>query len=817
MKQYILVLLPLPLSRIFTYEVSSDAFHLAQIGIRVAVPFGKNKIQTGIVVGYTNDVPTEYEVKSIEFFLDEEPIITIEQLKLWKWISQYYMCSMGQVMKAALPKSFLLESETTLVLKDDSIYSQEDLTDNEFLIVEALENKAILKIEDIMSITERKTVMPIINNLIAKDILTLKEEVRERYKPKTENFVRLHENYANDNDLRTLLNTLERAPKQKDVILALFTLRAKYGDFIKRSVLIERSQSSSNTIKALLDKDILVQEAFRIDRVKSNQEKGSELKTLNTDQQKAIDNIKVGFENSKPVLLHGVTSSGKTEVYVRLILEELEKGNQVLYLLPEIALTTQLISRLQNYFKHKVLVYHSRYTTNERLETWNHILASKEPYVIIGARSAVLLPFSKLGLIIVDEEHESSFKQFDPAPRYNARDTAIVLGQLFNSRILLGSATPSLESYYNVKSSKYHLAELKRRFNNVLMPEINMVDLKQKHRKKKMKGHFSDTLIAAIQECFENQEQVILFQNRRGYSPFMECNTCGHSPQCPRCDVSLTYHKYKGQLRCHYCGFHTAAPTQCASCTSNDLSTKGLGTEQVEQEFKELFPNHSILRMDLDTTRGKNSYQTIINQVENQEVDCLVGTQMLTKGLDFRNVALVGVLNADSMLNFPDFRSHERCFQLLTQVAGRSGRTNKRGKVLIQSYSPDHQILQQVSVYDYHTMYKQQVEDRYQFKYPPYYRMIKITFKAKDITRVQEAANWFYKGLQPLESVGQLLGPEFPAVARIRNQYLMNIFLKADKKHSIASIKNHINKVKSSFESIAPYRSVRCVIDVDPY
>jgi primosomal protein N' (replication factor Y) len=541
------------------------------------------------------------------------------------------------------------------------------------------------------------------------------------------------------------------------------------------------------------------------------------LKVLNKFQEKALTEIRESFTKKEVTLLHGITSSGKTEVYTKLIQEVLDKGKQVLFLLPEIALTTQIITRLQFYFGDQISVFHSKYTMNERVEVWNNVLENKtKAKIILGARSSIFLPFSNLGLIVVDEEHETSYKQFEPSPRYNARDAAIVLAKIHHAKVLLGSATPSLESYFNAQQNKYGFVELNRRFGNVLLPKIELIDVKEKHRKKEMKGHFSDRLLKCIQEALNEKEQVILFQNRRGFSPVVECKTCGVSPQCPNCDVSLTYHKFKHELRCHYCNYQRPMPNNCGACGSNALDNKGFGTEQIELELKELFPDYKIGRMDLDTTRGKHGYQKIIGAFEAREIDVLVGTQMLSKGLDFDNVSLVGILNADTMLNFPDFRAHERAYQMMVQVSGRAGRSKKQGNVAIQTYNPYHQILQQVSTTNFGEMYKEQLQERWQYKYPPYYRLIKITLKHKDYNRVDTGVNWLTKALQ--NSFGEyVLGPTAPAVSRIRNQYIKNIVIKIPPKQSLISTKKQLQKIKNTFEAVSDFRPIRFITDVDAY
>ena len=816
---YIDVILPIPLKQKFTYQVNKDEAAFLKQGMRVAVPFGKSKVYTAIVYQVHQTAPSGYETKEIDHILDEEPVITKTQIKHWEWMASYYMCTLGEVIRAALPSAFLLESETIVSLSKNEV-SQEELTDEEFLVFEALQHQSSLHINDVRSVLDKKNVVAVLEKLLQKNIIQVQEEVYEQYKPKLKRYVKITSKYASEESLKALLETLSRAPKQKEVLMNLFMLTAQTNKPISVKQLQKQSETSSSVIKSLIDKEILEEYYIKKDRVEYSGGEASDIKTLNEAQQVAFSEIKETFKTKDVTLLHGVTSSGKTEIYVRLISEVIKSGKQVLYMLPEIALTTQLISRLQNYFGSKVSVYHSKYSVNERVEVWNNVLqAKRKAQIVIGARSSLFLPFSNLGLILVDEEHEPSFKQYNPAPRYQARDAAVVLANLHNAKTLMGSATPSLESYYNASNDKYGLVHLKTRFGNVLMPEIELVDIKEKARKKRMKGHFSDRLLEEMNEVLELGEQAGVFKKvstRRGFSPIVECTTCGVSPQCPNCDVSLTYHQYKNELRCHYCGYHMAMQLSCMACGSETLDTKGFGTEQIETELKALFPKHSIARMDQDTTRGKNAYAKLIDKLENEEVDILVGTQMLAKGLDFRNISLVGVMNADNLLNFPDFRAHERSFQLLQQVSGRAGRTSKRGKVLIQSYNPYHQILQQVSTNDYKSMYEQQLEDRYQYKYPPYYRTIKITCKDRNLQKMQKAAKWFGQALE--NKLGeQVLGPEPPPVSRIRNFYISNILIKIPKKQSLEKTKQYINRVQQSFNSIKEFSSVRLTIDVDNY
>ncbi|TDQ29483.1 replication restart helicase PriA [Zeaxanthinibacter enoshimensis] len=816
MDEYIEVVLPIPIEKAFTYKINPAYAARLRVGMRVAVPFGKSKHYTGLVYTLGVTAPTAYEAKEIDLVLDEVPTVNETQLKHWEWIASYYMCTLGEVVRAALPGAFLLESETVITANKEAEVDEEALRDDEFLVFEALQHQSSLRVQDIMAIVEKKNVLQLLNRLIDKEVIQVHETLQEQYSPKMVSYIRLDAAYGEENALEALIGELSRAPKQRVAVLSLFQLQGTTEKPVSLEKLEKESGVSRTVIRSLVKKGVLEEYQLRKDRVSYDKDSGTESsKDLNPIQSNALENIKQQFNQDKVTLLHGVTSSGKTEVYVKLIEETLEQGKQVLYLLPEIALTTQLIERLQSYFGHRITVYHSRYNLQERVEAWNNVLQCREKAsIVMGARSAMFLPFKDLGLVIVDEEHENSFKQYDPAPRYHARDAAIVLGHLHKAAILLGSATPSVESFHNARTGKYGYARIDRRYGEVLMPEIELVDISEQYRKKRMKGHFSERLVEEMADALEHSGQIILFQNRRGFAPIVECTTCGHSPQCPNCDVSLTFHQYSKQLRCHYCGHHYGLPEACEACGNATLDTKGFGTEQVEAEVKELFPEAKVARMDLDTTRGKHSYAKIIHAFEEQELDILVGTQMVTKGLDFRNVRLVGIMNADALLNFPDFRAHERSFQLLTQVAGRAGRTKDRGRVLIQTYNPYHQILQQVSSGDYEAMYKEQLYEREQYKYPPVNRIIKITFKHKNYDQVNEAAEWFSQGLRNAFR-SQVLGPEFPPVSRIRNQYIKNVLLKIPGGQSLAQTKKSIKRIERSFNAISKFRSVRVIYNVD--
>jgi primosomal protein N' (replication factor Y) len=814
---FVEVILPLSLAKTFTYSVSEAEYNYIKKGMRVAVPFGKSKIYTGLVIEIHENKPTLYEAKEIHQILDEKPIVTEIQIAHWQWIASYYMCAIGDVYRGAMPSALLLESETIISQKQDGFVDESLLSDEEFLIYQALQQQSSLKVQDIISILNKKNIFPVIQKLMDKNILILQEEMLETYTPKLIRYVKLHSKYDLNDGLSELLETLKNANKQKEIVLSYFQLSASEKKPITVKKLIEAAKSTSTVVKALIDKEIFEEYYIQVDRVNFSGNTKEEQLQLSEAQQTAFEEIKQSFVQKEVCLLHGVTSSGKTEIYIKLIEEYIKNEKQILYLLPEIALTTQLVGRLRDYFGYKVAVFHSKYSNNERVEVWQQVLQqSPKAQIVIGARSALFLPFSTLGLVIVDEEHEQTFKQVDPSPRYHARDASIVLANSFKAKVLLGSATPSIETYFNAQSGKYGLVEISERYGKVRLPEIELVDLKDKYFRKKMSGHFSDTLIEEITTALSLGEQVILFQNRRGFSPVVECMTCGHVPQCPQCDVSLTYHKHKSQLRCHYCGYSMAKPNNCHSCSSIHLTTKGFGTEQIQQELVELFPAAKVGRMDQDTTRGKFGFEKIIDSFKNQEVEILVGTQMLAKGLDFDNVSLVGIMNADNMLYHPDFRAFERSFQMMTQVSGRSGRSEKRGKVIIQTYNPDHNTIRQVVQNDYLGMYKEQLYERQIYKYPPYFKLIKLTLKHRDFDKLKEGSMWLYQVMQQNLTI-PVLGPEEPPISRIRNEYIRTIMIKIPQNQPLQGTKKTIQKMLNSFEAVAQYRSIKVTVNVDFY
>lgn len=809
---FISVVLPIPLSKLFTYRITKEEAVFLKIGMRVAVPFGNNRITTALVHEIHNTPPEGYVAKDIFQILDDTPIVNQLQLQHWEWMASYYMCSLGEVFRAAIPSAYLLESETSISLNSE-FKEESELSDQEFSIYEALQYQSEVTIQEVTKILNKKNVLPVIAGMLEKEVIRVKEYIYEQYKPKLIKYICLNDDWTAPEKLSELLELLTRAKKQREVVMSYFQLNTQKKP-ISVKELIEKSNTSAAVVKVLVAKGILDYYHLQVDRV-TFEGQSNALKTLNQFQQIAHDEILTSFKTKNTTLLQGVTSSGKTEIYAHLIKKTLEEGKQVVYLLPEIALTTQLIQRLQIYFGDYLSVFHSKYSMNERVEVWQNMLEGKtKAQFIIGARSGMFLPFTNIGLIIIDEEHEPSFKQQDPAPRYHARDAAVVLAHIHKAKVLMGSATPSIESYYNAKQGKYGYVELSKRFNNVQLPSIELIDIKEKHRKKKMKGHFSDRLLEMIQDSLKEKEQVILFQNRRGFAPIVECETCGMSPECPNCDVSLTFHKHRREIKCHYCGYHQAMMYNCKACGSEKLNTKGFGTEQIELELEQLFPNVKIGRMDFDTTKGKNGFEKIIGKFQSQEIDILVGTQMLSKGLDFSNVSLVGIMNSDTMLNFPDFRAHERSYQLLVQVSGRSGRAKKQGKVAIQSFNPYHQILQQVSTNAYEDMYKEQLDERWQFHYPPFYRIIKITLKHKDEIRIEEGMTWLTKSLTNVFGT-KLLGPTVPSVGRVRNQYIRNYIIKIGPKDHLVNTKKNIERVRNSFHAIGRFRSIRFIIDVD--
>jgi len=814
---FIDVLLPLALPKAYTYLISEEQLKRSKIGCRVAVPFGKQKIYTGIIVRIHSVLPQVYEPKPIVMLLDLSPVVTQTQLDFWNWLSSYYMCTLGEVLRACIPGALLIESESIVVKREATEDQLNALSDAQFIVYEALQ-KQNLTIEEISQITDLKKVMPLIVDMVDKKVALIHQRLEEKFKPRKVRMVQLNESYNNENELKNLITRLERAPKQKAVLMALLSSGNSKEVWQEVDGLKKQATVGSAPFKSLIDRGVLKEEFQEKNRVLIQSTPDEyKAKTLSPDQNSAFIELNEKLKKNKVVLFEGVTASGKTEVYIRLIEKELKKGKQVLYLLPEISLTSQIVLRLSARFGSQVLVYHSRFSIHERTEVWNRVLeGDPKGQVVVGARSAVLLPFKDMGLVIVDEEHENSYKQFDPAPRYQARDSAIYLASVMNTSVVLGSATPSMETAENARNGKYGWVKLTARYGGVALPNIQLIDLKEAHRKKTMKGMFSVQLIDAIHNTLENGKQVILFQNRRGYAPILECESCGHAPQCTQCDVSMTYHQTRNQLRCHYCGYYIPMPSQCHACGMPTLSTKGVGTQQIEEQIQKYFPQASVRRMDWDSTRGKWSFDQIIDDFDKERIQILVGTQMVVKGLDFKNVLLVGVINADHVLNLPDFRAHERSYQMLSQVAGRSGRSDQKGHVLIQTFQPGHPILQQVINHDFDALFEVQKNERMQFRYPPYFRMIRITFKSRQLETVTLASDWFSSVIKQSYK-GSVLGPVLPPVARVRNQYIKHLIVKVDHQLNSSTVKQIVNRTFKSFQAIAAFRSVRVNFDVDPY
>jgi len=818
------ILLPLPLEGTFTYRVPYDWNDYIKVGHRVAVQFGRKKLYSGIVKKIHQTPPQKGIAKYILNILDEKPLVNTLQLKFWEWMAGYYMAHEGEVMNAALPSAFRIASEGVVMLAPGFVPDRNILSEFEYRVTEALLEHQKLKVGDISKVVGYSKVLPLLKSMIDKKLVVMGEELSERYKPKTEKFVRVAPEVFDEEILQELMDDLsKRAFKQLELLMnyiAIVGLQHNEPIWVRQKELLK--QSSPSALKALIDKGIFQSEKREVSRLKSGNisEKIPDQISLSAAQQEAYNLVKEKFVNHKVVLLHGVTSSGKTEMYIKLIDETIKSGKQALYLLPEIALTTQIIDRLRKYFGDSVGVYHSQYSLNERAEVWNSVAglssSHKHPYkVIVGPRSAMFLPFIDLGLVIVDEEHDQSYKQYDPSPRYNARDSAIYLGILHGARILLGSATPSFESYYNAVKGKYGLVSLIERYNNVKMPEIIVVNMQDQMRRKLLKSHFSSILIDQIKQSLETKHQVILFQNRRGFSLRLECKDCSWSPVCKNCDVTLTYHKQIGKLKCHYCGYTTPVPARCDDCGSTHLSLKGFGTEKVEEELQVLFPDAHIDRMDLDTTRSKNAFRRIFDDFETGKTDILTGTQMVTKGLDFDNVHVVGVLNADNMLSYPDFRAHERSFQLMAQVSGRAGRKDIQGKVIIQSWKPQHPIIQDVLRNDFFNMYNREMVERKEFHYPPYYRLIRVILKHKDSQFLEEGAESLGKGLNVVFG-NRVIGPEYPMVSRVRNLYINRFLLKNRADQNQAVFKEYLYKVLIKFRKQTKYRSIFIYLDVDP-
>ncbi len=789
------------------------------IGSRVVVSFGPSKSYTAVVAKIHNEEPQGFEIKQVTAVLDEASIVRPYQLDFWQWIADYYLCTVGDVFKAALPSGLKVESETTVELNESHRPDDESLSKTEKKILEVLTEVKHLSVKELQKrIKSKNSILPFIRSLIESEAIIVSENLKDNYRPKLKVQVRLKDE-MDEARLQKLLVLLKQSKKQVALLMKYIELsgilKKQEPEPISKQELLEAAQVQPGALKALIDKNILETYTEDISRLDTSEQAVSPYKELNIHQQTAYKEIKSCFGTKNVCLLHGVTSSGKTEIYIHLIDETIKAGKQALYLLPEIALTTQITHRLKQVFGARIGIYHSKFPDAERVEIWRKQL-SEEPYdVILGVRSSIFLPYRNLGLIIVDEEHETTYKQQDPAPRYHARNAAIVLASYYGAKTLLGTATPSIESWYNAQSGKYGIVSLSHRFQDIKLPEILPVDMKEMRRTRQVNGIFSFELIEQIRSALMRHEQIILFKNRRGFSPLVMCHTCGWVPRCIHCDVSLTYHKRLGRLTCHYCGYTIPVPAKCPACDSTELNDRGFGTEKIEDNIKEIFPAARVARMDLDTTQSKSSYERIISKFENKEIDILIGTQMISKGLDFDNVSVVGILDAESMLNFPDFRSYERSFQLMAQVAGRSGRKEKQGLVIVQTLDVKQPIIRQVMRHDYEGMVNVQLEERQLFKYPPFCHLVYVYLKHRDDKQVELLARAMSIALRR-EFGDRVMGPDKPAIGRIQQLFIRKIILKIELTASLSDARNRLRRIEHELTKEKEFKSCIVYYDVDP-
>lgn len=809
------VILPLNMPGMLTYGVPVDIQEQIQVGMRVEVALGRNKLYSGIVGRLHGDKPDTYQVKPIRALLDEEPVVNETQLKFWQWIADYYTAAPGEVMQAALPAHLKLTGETRvqwMPANNDVIY---EWSDKAFAAADELERKKEMKLSELRAITGIRNFAEVLNELLENETIIIHDELETAYRPKKEKVVKLNPVYKEEAQLHKLFDDLQRAPRQLSLLMAYIELSVKYGA-VKQDALIERASATAAQVKALADKDIFRIEEVAVDRITSTNMATINDVVLTPAQQKSYNELEAALDEKDVVLLQGVTGSGKTMLYIKKLKECIDQGKQALLLLPEIALTTQLVSRLYTYFGNDLGVYHSRFSNNERVEIWEKTRQGKYK-IIAGPRSALWLPYNNLGLVIADEEHDVSYKQKDPSPRFHARDAAIYLASLHNTKTILGSATPSVESMYNAKQEKYGFVHLAERYLGVQMPAIETINAKSLDAMRKQGVNMiTPELYNAISETLAKSKQVVLFQNRRGYAPFQVCTMCGWVPHCKNCAVSLTYHKSTDKLHCHYCGLRAAVVHVCPSCGSNRLQSKTFGTEKIEEEISQLFPQAKVARMDVDSMRSKTSFSELFDKLEKRKIDILVGTQMVVKGLDFAPIELVGILSADSLLNFPDFRVNERAFQLMEQVSGRAGRTDGKGKVLIQAYNMTHPVLQWVREHDVNAFYEHEIRYRQQFAYPPFTRFIKITFKHSEEPKAVAAAGQMAQALQQITGIG-VQGPVQALIPRVRNLYVQEVWIKCPRSSTILKeTKSFIRMQKDIITAAKGMSGVQVHFDVDP-
>jgi len=821
---YAAVILPVPLAGTFTYEIPEHLIGRAAVGMRVIVQFGKRRLLSGIIRNISDNPGSYPNPKTIIELPDDQPILHSIHLLFWDWIAAYYLCTPGEVMVAALPSLLRLESETSIAVHPAWNRNAESLSDAEYLVMEALRYADKLPVSKISDITGLKNVFNLLQGLIEKEVVMTNETIADTYRPKTVKMVRLHQDYQQEEPLQELFAALEKRAFKQLTILMFYVQQQgidQQNHAMRKQELVEASGSSSAAMNALIEKGVFVEFEEEVSRLGSHDHtREQEALVLSELQESALQMIRGGFAEQKPVLLHGVTGSGKTEIYIRLIYEAIQQGEQVLYLLPEIALTSQIIERLRSYFGNQVQVSHSRSSDQQRAELYGRLAGfsgkPEDPFVLVGARSALFLPLKNLGLVIVDEEHDHSFKQFDPAPRYQARDAALMLARLSDARIILGSATPAIESSYNAQMGKYHLVQLTQRYGEGRMPEVVVADVAEATRRREMHSHYTPQLIDKIKNALAQRLQVILFQNRRGFSLRLYCQDCGWHPGCPHCDVTLTYHKFLDRLKCHYCGHMTNVPPSCHECGSKAIRTSGFGTEKIEEEIAILFPGARLARMDLDTTRARNAHQKIIHEFSNRQTDILIGTQMVSKGLDFSHVAVVGVMNADSMIAFPDFRAFERSFQHIVQVSGRAGRQSQSGVVVIQTSRPSHDVIRLAASANYAAMFELQIAERRQFNYPPFSRLIRVVIKSRITNLLAQASITIAQQLRA-SLADPVLGPEYPVVSKIKDEFIRHILIKLANDHDLKRKKALIQRIIQNGQQNAEFRKVKFIVDVDPY
>jgi primosomal protein N' (replication factor Y) len=812
------VILPLPFDRYFTYSVAPADEKRVRRGSRVVVPFGRSKSYTAIVAALHAEKPkSDFTIKEVTAVLDDHPILVPQQMKFWQWIADYYLCTIGEVYNAAIPSGMKVESET-LVEMNESYHSNESLSDKEQALLGILGSMKNASIQELQKKSGEHNLLPIVKSLIDRGAIIVSEELRGNYHPRTEARIRFKDPVGQSR-LDKLFTIFKGSPKREALLMKYVELsgclRQHDAEPVSKSRLLTEAEASPASLKGLIDKNIFEIYYEDIGRLDTVEQATTDIHPLNEYQQKALKEVEAAFEEKNVCLLHGVTSSGKTEVYIHLISEAIKAGKQVLYLLPEIALTTQITHRLKQVFGTRLGIYHSKFPDAERVEVWNKQLSDKPYDIILGVRSSVFLPFRKLGLVIVDEEHETTYKQQDPAPRYHARNAAIVLASLYGAKTLLGSATPSIESRYNAQTGKYGYVPLTHRYLDIKLPQIVPVDMKKMRKRKEVNGIFSFELIKQIRGALERHEQVILFQNRRGFSPIIMCHTCGWIPRCAHCDVSLTYHKRLNRLTCHYCGYSIEVPQHCPACESTELLDRGFGTEKIESNVQDIFPEARVARMDLDTTRNRSSYERILSDFERGDVDILIGTQIISKGLDFDRVSVVGILDADLMLNYPDFRSYERAFQLMEQVAGRAGRKDKQGLVIVQTRDVKQPIIDHVIHHDYELMTNEQLEERQLFNYPPYCHLIYAYIKHRDERQAQLLSTAFAIALRKVFG-DRVIGPDLPPVGKIQSLFIRKIVVKIENNASLAEARQRLRAIRQNLIADPYFKSCIIYYDVDP-